>query len=309
VNHDDLPLPIDLYAAARALAYLAALTLIGACAFAALVPRWRRSGDDDRSLAARALSGAWRVAAIAAPVLLVAHFLRAWGQVRSFLDPVEPLSWEAARPILLATAWGRGWLAQVATAAVSVPLAFVAPRRPAIGLALLGTAALAVAGTDPLTGHAVEHPWGAGLGVGLHALHLLGGGLWLGTLFTMFRAGLGIARDADATDVAEMVAAFSPLALIGAGLAVGAGSLLGVAYIGDFASLWGTTYGRALLIKLCLLGATMGFGAWNWRRVRPRLGSPAATTEMRRSAGLELLIGLALIAVTAVLVALPAPKL
>jgi hypothetical protein len=30
---------------------------------------------------------------------------------------------------------------------------------------------------------------------------------------------------------------------------------------------------------------------------------------MRRSAGLELLIGLALIAVTAVLVALPAPKL
>lgn len=309
MNHDDLPLPIDLYAAARWAAYVAAVALIGACAFAALVPRWRRSSDDDQSLAARALAGAWRVAAVAGPLLLLAHLLRAWGQVRSFLDPGEPFTWDAARPVLFATAWGRGWLAQVAAATLSVPLAFLAPRRPAIGLALLGTAALAVAGTEPLTGHAVEHPWGAGLGVGLHALHLLGGGLWLGTLCTMFGAGLRSARDGDATDVAEMVGAFSPVALIGAGLAVVAGTLLGLAYIGDLASLWGTGYGRALLVKLCLLGVTLGLGGWNWRRVRPRLGSPAATGALRRSAGLELAVGLALLAVTAVLVALPAPKL
>ncbi len=309
MNHDDLPLPIDLYALGRGVAYAATLILIGTCAFAVLVPRWRRTGDDDKSLAARSLAAAWRVAAIAAMLLLLAHLLRAWGQVRSFLDPAESFTWEAARPVLFATTWGRGWLAQVAAATLSIPLALLAPRRPALGLALLGTAALAVAGTSPLTGHAVEHPWGAGLGVGLHALHLLGGGLWLGTLFTMFRAGLVIARDADATDVAEMVAAFSPLALVGAALAIGAGSLLAFAYIGDFAALWGTNYGRALLIKLCLLAAAMALGAWNWRRVRPRLGSPAATADLRRSAGLELLIGLALIAVTAVLVALPAPKL
>jgi putative copper export protein len=309
MNHDDLPLPIDFYAASRGLAYAAALTLIGACVFAALVPRWRRSGDDDQSLAARALAGTWRVASSAALVLLLAHLLRAWGQVRSFLDPTESFTWEAARPVLFATTWGRGWLAQVAAAALSIPLALLAPRRPASGLAFLGTAALAIAGTTPLTGHAVEHPWGPGLGVGLHALHLLGGGLWLGTLFTMFLAGLGAARDSDATDVAEMVAAFSPLALIGAGLAVGAGSLLGFAYVGEISALWGTNYGRALLLKLCLVALTLGFGAWNWRRVRPRLGSPAGTRGLRRSAAMELLIGLALIAVTAVLVALPAPKL
>lgn len=309
MNHDDLPLPIDLFAAGRGLAYAATLALIGACAFAALVPRWRRSGDDDQSLAAKALAGTWRVAAFASLVLLLAHFLRAWGQVRSFLDPEEAFTWEAARPVLFATTWGRGWLAQVAAAAIAAPLAVLAPRRPAVGLALLGTAALAVAGTSPLTGHAVEHPWGAGLGVGLHALHLLGGGLWLGTLFTMFRVGLAAARDEDATDVTEMVAAFSPVALVGAGLAVGAGSVLGFAYIGDLSALWGSSYGRALLIKLCLLAATLGIGAWNWRKVRPRLGSPVATAQLRRSSRLELAIGLALIAVTAVLVALPAPKL
>jgi putative copper export protein len=308
VNHDDLPLPIDFYAVSRGLAYVAALILIGACTFAALLPRWRRTGDDDQSLAARALAGAWRIAGFAAVVLLCAHLLRAWGQVRSFLDP-DPITWDGARPILFATAWGRGWMAQVAAALLSIPLALIAPRRPAIGLGLLGTAALAVAATEPLTGHAVEHPWGAALGVGLHTLHLLGGGIWIGTLFTMFKAGLGIARDSDATDVAEMVAAFSPAALIGAGLAVTAGTLMGVAYVGDLSSLWGTNYGRTLLIKVALLVATMGLGAWNWRRVSPRLGSPEGTGELRRSAAGELAIALCLIAVTAVLVALPAPKL
>lgn len=308
MNHDDLPLPIDFYAVSRGLAYVAALVLIGACAFAALVPRWRRSGDDDTSLAARALAGAWRVAAGALVLLLVAHVFRAWGQVRSFLDP-DPISWDAARPILFATAWGRGWMYQVAAALVCIPLALIARRRPATGLGLLGTAALAVAATEPLTGHAVEHPWGASLGVGLHTLHLLGGGIWIGTLFTMFTTGLRIARDRDATDVAEMVAAFSPVALTGAGIAVTAGTLMGIAYIGDLSSLWGTSYGKALLIKVALLLATMGLGAWNWRRVSPRLGSPETTRELRQSAAGELFIALCLIAVTAVLVALPAPKL
>lgn len=308
MNHDDLPLPIDLYAAARALAYAAALVLIGACTFAALVPRWRRSGDDDESLAARTLAGAWRVAGLAAPTLLLAHLLRAWGQARSFLDP-DPITWESVKPILFSTTWGRGWMAQVAAALLTLPAARIARRRPATGLGILGTATLAVAATEPLTGHALEHPWGATLGVGLHTLHLLGGGIWLGTLFTLFQAGLRAARDRDATDVAEMVGAFSPVALAGAALAVAAGSLLGIAYVGTFNALVQSNYGRALVLKVVLLMITMGLGAWNWTNVKPRLGEPGVTRELRRSAGVELAIGLGLIAVTAVLVALPAPTL
>lgn len=290
------------------LAYLAALALIGACTFAALVPRWRRSGDDDESLAARSLARAWQVATLAAPALLVAHLFRAWGQAHSFLDP-DPVTWDAVRPILFSTTWGKGWMAQVATAIIAIPAAFFARRQPATGLGLLATAALAVAGTQPLTGHAVEHPWGPALGVGLHTVHLLGGGIWLGTLFSLFMAGLRAARDGDATDVAEMVSTFSPIALGGAGLAVVAGALLGLAYVGNLTNLVQSQYGKALVIKIVLLAITMGLGAWNWTNVKPRLGEPAVTRELRRSAGFELLIGLALIAVTAVLVALPAPKL
>lgn len=307
MDHPPATLPIDLYAAGRALAFMAALGLIGSCAFAMLIPRWRLAEDDIGTLPARALTATWTVATTAAVALLVAHLVRAYGQVHSFLEPAEPFTWEAARPILFQTTWGSGWLKQLAAATAAIPLALLARRRPVPGLALLGTVALAVAVTSPLTGHAVEHPWGAGLGVGLHALHLLGGGIWLGTLATMTYAGLRQAGGEHAA-VARMVTVFSPVALAGAGLAVLAGSLMAYAYIGDVAGLLGTPYGRTLIVKVGLLLVAMGLGAWNWRRLSPRLGDVAATRTLARSATVESLIGLLIVSVTAVLVALPAPK-
>jgi putative copper export protein len=316
VNHDSAPLPLDLYAIGRALAFAATLALIGACVFAALLPRWRDADDDESSLAARALDRVWRVAGVAAALLVAAHLLRAYGQVRSFLDPLEATTWEVARPVLFQTTWGRGWVAQVATASLGLVVALLAPRRSVSGVALLGTAALAVVCTAPLTGHAVENPWGRALGIGLHAVHLIGGGVWLGTLFSVAMCGLASmdsgapsAPGRDHAAVARMIAAFSPVALTGAGLAIGAGLLMAYAYVGAVANLWGTTYGRTLLVKTALLALTMALGAWNWRRVSPRLGTASASAELSRSATIELLIGTLLLAVTAILVALPAPKL
>lgn len=312
MNHDLAPLPLDLYAAARGAAYLATLLLIGSCAFAALVPRWRDSADDDQSLAARALAGTWRVAGWAAGLLLLAHLARGYGQVRSFLEPFEPFSWDAARPVLLQTAWGSAWLAQVAAALLVLPLALYCRRRPATGLALLGAAVLLAVAATPRTGHAAENPWGPGLGLGLHALHLVGGGIWLGSLGVMFLAGLRRAAAPRAgldEGVARMVRTFSPLALTGAALVIGTGGLLGVAYVGSLASLWGSSYGRVLLLKILLLLVTMAFGAWNWRKLSPGLGTPGATAALTRSAAIELIVALLLLSVTAVLVALPAPNI
>lgn len=309
MNHDDVPLVFDLFTVGRALAYGSMIVLLGCCVFAALIPSWRGASDDEQRFAAGALASTWRLAAFAPIVLVIAHLVRGYAQVRSFLDPVEPFTWETAQPILTATTWGRGWLTQLAAATISVPLAWCAPRRPAIGLALLGTAALLVGVASPLTGHALEHPWGGAIGVGLHSLHILGASLWLGTLACMTWAAIRPAGAGDAASVARAVRVFSPMALIGSGLAVTAGVLLGLAYIGDLTSLVGTLYGRMLLLKVGLLGVTAAMGHWNWKRLTPRLGTPEATSQLRRSTAIELLFGLGIVLATAVLVSLPAPKL
>jgi len=85
------------------------------------------------------------------------------------------------------------------------------------------------------------------------------------------------------------------------------GTVLSVSYVGSWPALWQTTYGRTLMIKIGLLGLTALLGAWNWRKLRPRLGTPGSASRLLQSARLELLVGALLLAATAILVALPAP--
>jgi copper transport protein len=308
VHPDEGPLPIDLYALGRGAAYLAALLLVGVVAAGVLAGRLRRSGGLSASLAERALPRAALVALAATLLLLAACGLRLYGQVRSFLDPGEEVT-RAFVAGMLETGWGRGWLAQVAAAAAAFFLAGLAAIRPDHLVARLLPAALGVVFTSPLTGHAVENPWGPVAGVVLHGTHLLGGGLWLGTLACLFIGAILAARDDDAAAVADLVRWFSPFALVGAGVAVGIGLAMSYAYVGSLDALGGTTYGRALLLKAGLLGCTALVGAWNWKRVTPALGAPAGTSRLARSVTVELLIGLGLVAVTSVLVALPAPRI
>ena len=51
----------------------------------------------------------------------------------------------------------------------------------------------------------------------------------------------------------------------------------------------------------------MAMGAYNWRVQRPQLEKPGAEPRIVQSSQLELLLGTVLLAVTAVLVALPMP--
>ena len=101
-----------------------------------------------------------------------------------------------------------------------------------------------------------------------------------------------------------MVAAFSPAALLFAGLAVATGVFATWVHAGLLPSL-GTPYGRTLAIKVLAFLAVAALGAYNWRRVRPKLGEPAVVDHLRRSATLELIGAAIVLAVTAVLVATP----
>jgi len=189
-------------------------------------------------------------------------------------------------------------------AAAIVGLALAAARRPAgWPLALVG-AVLA-----PLTG-VFTGQW-ARL---VNPAHRVVAGLWIGTLFILAVAGLAIVlreertRERRGAIAADMVNGFSPLALTCGMLVVLSGLITAWTHLNPLSSLWTTPYGYALLIKLCLVAVVFGLGAWNWRRVRPALGSEDAAHAIRRSSRAELTAAALVLAATAILVSLPSPK-
>lgn len=300
-----ISLPV-LPAAVRWVGLLALFPVIGSAVFARLA---RRLGTEDL-LRQRIIERARRIGIGATIVVTVTAALTLYLQGVAFADS-GGVTVEGMRAIVRGTSWGTGWTWQMVAALTAFGGFVLAGRQSAgWGIAWLGGVGSAIAA--PLTGHAVEHPWGAAVGIGLHALHLLGGAVWLGTLSLLVSTTYPVTRGAGARRegvLALLVNAYSPVALAGAGTAIAVGLVLALAYVGSFGALFGTAYGRALLIKLLLVGGTAALGAYNWKRVRPVLGAEPGARRLRRSASAELAIGTLLLAVTAVLVALPAPRL
>jgi copper transport protein len=148
----------------------------------------------------------------------------------------------------------------------------------------------------------------------VNPVHVLAGGMWIGTLFVLLAVGLptllktGLQAELRGALVADLVRAFSPLALASAGVLASCGAVTAWLHLKPFAALWTTPYGYALMAKLSMVLVVLGIGAWNWRHQRPRLGNDAGTAALRRSALLELAAAAIVLAITAVLVSLPAPR-
>jgi putative copper export protein len=142
-------------------------------------------------------------------------------------------------------------------------------------------------------------------------MHVLGAGGWLGTLLALVLVGLPAAlraaEGARGTAAAALVEAFSPVALACAGVLAASGLAAAWWHVGRVGALWTSAYGRILLLKLAMLVVIAGMGAYNWRRVRPTLGDERSVHRVRASSSVELLIGAVVLAITAVLVAIPTP--
>lgn len=149
----------------------------------------------------------------------------------------------------------------------------------------------------------------------INPLHEVFASLWIGTLFMVVVAGLpailggSTPRERRGPLVAEMVANFSSLALIAAGCLGLTGVITAWRHLKYIAALWTTPYGITFLVKLSIVALVVIAGAWNWRRMRPQLGTEGGVRSLRRSASVELILAAIVLAVTAVLVSLPAPKL
>lgn len=147
----------------------------------------------------------------------------------------------------------------------------------------------------------------------VNPIHVFAASMWIGTLFVMVVAGLTtVLSGAFATSdrgpaCATIVNRFSTLALCSAGVLVLTGVTTAYLHLRSFPALWTSSYGKTLIVKLCLVAVVFSLGGYNNWRLRPTLGTEDAARRLNRTATYEVAIAAIVLVVTAVLVNLPAP--
>jgi copper transport protein len=294
----------------RGLILVALLMLTGTVVVSFLVDR---ASIDGRTTAAAVIDG-WlgRLPGLLAWFLLTLSLLRGALQVLAFTDPGAPIDPELARVVLTTGSWGNGWLSQTLVAFMVLALSwlFRSSRMRLRWTVLLGCVALLA--SEAGMGHGADPFWVPDyLGRAVHFGHLLGAGLWVGTLSILAMAVFpSLIEGAQYRSMTTLLNDFSRLARTGVLLLLVSGVVATWTYISTLSDLWSSDWGRLLLVKLALLVGVAAIGFWNWRVITPRLNAdePAAPQQLRRAIAAELSLALLLVAVTAVLIGLGTPR-
>lgn len=311
VNGDDFGAGSPGYVAVRWIQFTALLGVIGALAFRFVVLRILGRSEPDPALIADMRRRAATLGACAGVALLVTVPGRLYVQSLAMHGPGQALSAEFMVAMLTNTVWGWGWLLQAAGAITAVTGLLLARTTRQSGWTLAAVGGLALSLTPALSGHAVASPRFTALAVAADTLHVIGAAGWLGSLLFVVAAGIPAAmrtgHGMSGGAVARLVNAFSPTALVFAGLVIATGVIAAWIHVGFGAALWRSEYGRVLLIKVAMLALLIATGAYNWLRVRPALGDEVGAARIRRSGRIELVVAVLVLLVTAVLVATPPP--
>jgi len=179
--------------------------------------------------------------------------------------------------VLTRTHFGAIWIARFAgLAAITACLAMPATLARPLTFALAAGLGL----TTSLTGHASDRG-DFSVSVLVDYAHLLAAAIWVGGLFGLAAAVFPRISGAPAPPVVSMVRRFSTLAGTTLAIVVLSGSYNAWIQTRVASALWTTTYGRVLLVKLCLVLVIVGFGAVNRFTVLPRLAG-ARSSELGR---------------------------
>jgi putative copper export protein/mono/diheme cytochrome c family protein len=209
--------------------------------------------------------------------------------------------------VLRETEFGHVWLLRTLLL-VMLALSLVAIRRAADDAARLRRmrvalllAALYLA-TLAWAGHAAATMQGA-----LRASHLasdmahaLAAGAWLGALPALVYCLWSAQPNAAVLGITRR---FSVLGVIGVSVLLVTGIVNACFLVGSFAALFGTPYGRVLIVKLAVFGAMLALAAVNRWHLTPQLahGDASARRSLRRSATLEVIGGVAIVAIVGAL--------
>ena len=293
------------YVAIRAVMYLAALTIIGSCAFILLIATRVSHLSGSQLEISAVLPATRRLARWATLVLACAMVARLLAQGFMISEGESMI----VMPLLRSTIWGWGWLlGAAATVAIAGALAVKEGRRATWRFAAAGTMALSL--SFSLTGHATSVSSPA-VHVLLDSVHVMAAGGWLGTLFVVSTIGLRtvllLPMEKRGHAAAELINAFSTFAITCVATLAFTGVIAAWSHLPTLSALWQTPYGSALFRKLVFISLTGLVGIYNWRVVKPRLTDPDTIPTLRKSATVELTIGVAVVILTAILVGTSPP--
>jgi copper transport protein len=151
------------------------------------------------------------------------------------------------------------------------------------GALIAAAAALLVPG---FAGHAAETS-PRGLAVALDWLHLAGGSIWIGGLIGLLVVWATLGGGRRVLGLQVVVPRFSRVAFVSVMTVIGSGTWAAILHLPTLASLWDTSYGRALIVKVAILGGAMLLASGNISRTVPRIaGADTHPARAESAAGL-----------------------
>ena len=304
---------------ARWVVYLSTLTALGLLVLRFLIARpvvRRVSGTSLHPLSV-AFGAALAVALIAIPVYVVLATAQFTLRSASDLGAVIPVARDSN--------FGRDFLdleLVLLLLAVAAGAAVFSdrPERPqrsvaellSVGSALAaGAAALVLPG---LAGHAGQKS-PRGLALPLDAVHLAAASIWIGGLIGLVVFWVTVGREGRVAALSFVVPRFSTVAFVSVLVLVGSGIGQSLLELPTLGSLWQTSYGKALVVKIALLAAALALAAVNLARTKPRLQAagvrpslgPGAAVLLRRLVQGEIVFVAGALFAAAVLTSLPPP--
>ena len=177
-----------------------------------------------------------------------------------------------------------------------------------LGALLAGGAALLAPGA---AGHAAQTAPRA-LSIVLDWMHLAAGSVWIGGLIGLLVLWWSLAADRRSAGLAVVVPRFSNVAFVSVLALIGSGTGAALLHLPTLASLWQTSYGTAILVKVGLLTAAMVLASVNLLRTKPALVAPepgaGPARVLRGLVGGEAMLVAATIFAAAVLSSLAPPS-
>jgi copper transport protein len=298
------PVTETAFGIARGLQYAATALAVGGLAFLLLAwlpalaavggegGAWSRAGLAFSTRSRRVLLLAAALGAVSAAAGVVPEGAEAAG-VSGFSALRETIVRETLET-KFGTIWGLAvvaWIAFGLLVALALRPAATSSRRAWPRVALAAAPLVFVVLVPALSGHAgTQSP--VALLFPLNVVHVAAMAVWLGGLAALLFVAPRGTGELEPGDRGRLLAAalprFSQLALIAVAAILLTGLIQAYAYVRHLDDLLSTGYGRAVLIKFCLLMVLIGIGAYNRRRSVPRLNRIAAGGESPGRAGLLL---------------------